>query len=485
MFSLLPLLVLIIPVFIAVLFLFIEPFWFLRPIFRRIEKESLIFATGATFLITLSMVSYILSDRTLETPDLFLKLDNSNAVGVLAVATIFLLTSIFNVHSERGGRLSPSMYNFFVLLFEVCMLGLLLAYDLFLIFFFVELTIGVSIVLVVHSSTKLASESAFKYLMITALSALFVLFSVLLIYILTGTSDLTRIGSELNPLIMSPRLILLAVACFVIGLGADIGLVPFHGWVPDVFPASTPAVNGFFCAEPVAFILALYKLVQPFYVIHPSPVIIGVMSGVGVISILTGLLMAYSQSDSLRMMAYSSIEGFGYMLLSFGLFTPMSFVAGVFYLVNGALMKMGVILSLGAIYNQTGTNDMSRMGGLIKKMKPIAAIYIVCALSLAGVPPLSGFFAKLLLYNALNEFLLPYGVWISTVILLALISASMVSGVYLINSFHRIFLGPLGDEVKNIGKPPLTAWLPLIVVVILAFILGVDPSMMFRIMGLS
>ena len=104
---------------------------------------------------------------------------------------------------------------------------------------------------------------------------------------------------------------------------------------------------------------------------------------------------------------------------------------------------------------------------------------------MAGVPPLSGFFAKLLLYTALNEFLLPYGVWVSTVILFSLVSASMISGVYLINSFHKIFLGPLGDDVKNIGQPPLTAWLPLTVIVILAFVLGLDPSLIFRLMGLS
>ena len=483
MFSLLPLLAMIVPTFIAVLCLFIDPFWFMKPLFRRIEKESLLLGTGATFIIILSMMPDVLAGRTLETPILLIKLDHTNAVGVLAVATIFVLTAVFNVHSEKGGRLSPSMYNFFVLMFEVCMLGLLLVYDLFLVFFFVELTIGVSIVLVAHSPIKMASESAFKYLVITALSALFVLLAVLLVYILTGTSDLTRIGSEINPLIENPKLILLVVACFVIGLGADIGLVPFHGWVPNVFPASTPAVNGFFCAEPVAFILALYKLVQPFYAIYPSPVILGLMAGVGLLSILTGVVMAYSQTDSLRMMAYASIEGFGYMLLTFGLFTPLSFVAGQFYLVNGALMKMGAILSLGSVYNQTGTNDMGRLGGLIKKMKPAAATYIICALSLAGVPPLSGFFAKWLLYSAVNEFLQPYGVWASTAALAAMISASMVSGVYLITSFQRIFLGSLKDGLKNVEKPPITSWLPTLVVAILSLVLGIAPGLLLRLMG--
>jgi len=483
MFSLLPLLTLIVPTFIAVLCLFTNPFWFLKPFFKRIEKESLMLGTGATLAIVLLMVPDVLAERTLETPILFLRLDQSNAAGMVAVAAIFLVVSVFNIHSEKGGRLSPSMYNFFVLLFEICMLGLLMAYDLFLILIFVELTIGVSIVLVAHAPIKLASESAFKYLILTAVSALFVLFAVLLVYILTGTSDITNIGREVNPLMESPRLMLLVVASFIIGLGADIGLVPFHGWAPDVFPASTPAVNGFFCAEPVAFILALYKLVYPFYAVYPSPIILGLMVGVGALSVLTGVVMAYSQTDSLRMMAYTSIEAFGQILLAFGLFTPLGFMAGQFYLVNGAFMKMGVLLSLGAVYHHTGTNDMEQLGGLVKVMRPVAVTYIFCALSVAGVPPLSGFFAKWLLYNTLNEVLLPYGLWASAAALIVLVSVSMVSGVYLVRSFQAIFLGPLGEKWKDVKDTPLALWLPAALVALLAVVLGLAPGLLLRLMG--
>jgi formate hydrogenlyase subunit 3/multisubunit Na+/H+ antiporter MnhD subunit len=483
MFSLLPLLTLIVPTFVAVLCLFTNPFWFLKPFFKRIEKESLLLGTCATLAIVLLMVPDILADRTLETPILFLKLDYSNALGMVVVAVMFVLTAMFNVDYEKGGRLSPSMYNFFVLLFEICMLGLLMAYDMFLILVFVELTIGVSIVLVVHSPIKLASESAFKYLILTAVSALFVIFAVLLVYILTGTSDLTNIGKEVNPLMESPRLILLVVASFIIGLGVDIGLVPFHGWAPDVFPASTPVVNGFYCAEPVAFILALYKLVHPFYMVYQSPIIPGLMVGVGALSVLTGVVMAYSQTDSLRMMAYTSIEAFGLMLLAFGLFTPLGFIAGQFYLMNAALMKMGMFLTLGAVYYHTGTNDMGQLGGLIGKMRPVAVAYVICALSVAGVPPLSGFFAKWLLYNTLNEFLLPYGVWVSAAVLIALVSASMVSGVYLVRSFQNIFLGPLSDEWKNVKETPLAMWLPAAVVALLAVVLGMAPGLLLSLMG--
>lgn len=478
MFSLLPLLTLIVPVFIAVLCLFTNPFWFLESFYKKIEKESLIIGTGLTSFIVLYMIPDVLTGKKLETPILFLRLDLTNVAGVAGVALIFFLTSIYNIKAETGGRLKPSLYNFFVLLFMVCMLGLLLSYDLFLIFFFVELTIGVSIVLVAHAPNKMSSESAFKYLIITAISALFVLFGVLTIYVMTGTSNILSLGNSLAPLTENSRLLIFIVACFVIGLGADIGLVPFHGWVPDVFPASTSAVNGFFCAEPIAFILALYKLVYPFYAAYPSDVILWLMVGVGLASIVFGVLMAFPQTDFMRMMAYTSIEGFGHMVLVLGLFTPLSFIAGQLYLVNGALMKTGMILSLGSVSILSGTNDMDSLGGLVEKLKIVAVIYIICALSLAGVPPLSGFYSKWLFFNAVYDFLMPHGAFTSVLVVVSFVCISMISAVYLIRSFHRIFLGRLSERLRNIGKIPWTMWLPTAILAGTAVLIGLQPSLL-------
>ncbi|MEM2961228.1 MAG: proton-conducting transporter membrane subunit, partial [Candidatus Bathyarchaeia archaeon] len=244
-YSLLPLLALVAPFFAGALCLFIYPFDFLESFFRKIEKILLLLGTGLGLLIILSMVPYILAGQTLETPVFSLRVDSLNMVGAIGIALIFLLASIYNVRAERGGRLKPSLYNFFILLFLICMLGLLFSYDLFGIFLFVELTIGVSIVLVIHAPGKLSPEAAFKYLIITAISALFVLLAVLIIFVITQNSNILAILDNSAPLLENPRLIMLVVLCFVIGLGADIGLVPFHGWVPDVLPASTPIINVF------------------------------------------------------------------------------------------------------------------------------------------------------------------------------------------------------------------------------------------------
>lgn len=484
MYSLLPLLSLITPFFVGVLCLLMHPFWFLESFLKKASKIMLLFGTGLTLFIVASMVPAILTGQTLETPWLSLQVDLRNIAGLLGVALIFFLTSIYNVKAEKGGRLKPSFYNFFVLLFLFCMLGLLLSFDLFGIFLFVEMVIGVSIVLVVHAPGKLSPEAAFKYLIITAVSALLVLLGVLIVFILTHNSNIFAIISNPNALTENARLLMLVVAFFIVGLGADIGLVPFHGWVPDVFPASTPIINGFFCAEPIALIIALYKLVYPFYAIYPSNVIIFLMVGVGLISMVFGALLAYSQKDFMRMIAYCSIDEFGYMVFALGLFTPLSFVAGQVYIVNGALMKTGAILCLGSVIISSGTRNMNSLGGLIKRMKKTAFSYMICILSLAGIPPLSGFYAKWLFFNAFYDFLSPQmGVLASVLALVLLVGVSMISFIFLIRSFQQIFLGQSPKNLEKVDEVPLSMWLPPAVLASIAVLIGLLPSLLLSLIG--
>jgi len=127
MYSLLPLLSLVVPFFIGILHLFTYPFWFLESFFKKIAKIALLFGTSLTLLLVLSMVPSILAGEVLEVPQLSLCADLANIAGIVGVTLIFFLTSIYNIKAEKGGRLKPSIYNFFLLLFLCCMLGLLLS----------------------------------------------------------------------------------------------------------------------------------------------------------------------------------------------------------------------------------------------------------------------------------------------------------------------------------------------------------------------
>ncbi len=488
MYSLLPLLSIIVPLSIGFLHLILHPFWFLESFFKRTHKILLLFSVSLTLIIVLSMVPYVLAGEVLEIPHLSLHVDSRNMAGLIGITLIFFLTSIYNFKAERGGRLKPTMYNFFLLLFLCCMLGLLLSYDLFGIFLFVELTVGVSVILVAHNPSKLSTEAAFKYLIITAVSALFVLLGVLIIFFLTGDSNLFIIANSLHihaRLIENPQLLMLAVACFIIGLGADIGIVPFHGWLPDVFPGSTIVINGFFCSEPIALILALYNLVAPFYKIYPSNVIIALIVGLGLTSMVFGALVAYSQKNFYRMLAYCSIDEFGHALFVLGLLvSPMSFIVGQYYLINSALTKAGLILSLGSVFFKTRTANMKELGGLLRKMNKTALSYIICALSLTGIPPLSGFYAKWLLYSVAYNFLLELGdITMAVLSLVFLICISMVAFIFLLRSFHQIFMGQATEITREADEVHWAMWLPTMILATTAVILGLQPQILLNLIS--
>ncbi|MCS7119669.1 MAG: complex I subunit 5 family protein [Candidatus Bathyarchaeota archaeon] len=482
-YSLLPLLSIMIPLSAGILHLLLHPFWFLEPILVKIGKVTLIFSVGLTFLVVLLMIPYVIIGENLDLPLLSLSANSKNLAGLVGVVLIFFLTSIYNFNAEMGGRLKPHLYNFFLLLFLCCMLGLLLSYDLFGIYLFVELTVAVSVILVAHNRSRLASEAAFKYLIVTAISAIFVLLGTLIIYLLTGNSNLAIIVSDAHirgVLNENSHLLMLAVGCFIIGLGADIGIVPFHGWLPDAFPGSTIIINGFFCSEPIALILALYNLVAPFYMVFPSKIIIVLMVGLGLTSIVFGALMAYSQKNFYRMLAYCSIEEFGNTLFILGLMdSPSSFIAGQFYLVNGALMKTGLILSLGSVYFRTGTADVEKLGGLLYRMGKTAFSYIVSALSLAGIPPLSGFFAKWFFLSIVYGYMFEFGGIVASILTVTVIMAfSMITFIFLVRSFQQIFMGKEKRRTRKVNEVYPSMWLPTITIASAGFALGLQPNLL-------
>ena len=479
--SLLPAFCFFSPLFVAVL----------APLLDSILGKRLpllvIIGTSLSFISALLMIPHVIfSGIILQSPILPFQVNSTNIATLVGVALISFLSAIYNALSEGGGRLKPFLYNFFLLFFVSAMLGLTMSYDIFVIFILAETTTLVSIMLVTHSHGKFPLQAAFKYLIITGIGAVFVLVGVTIIYELTETTILLEIVDNPGQLLDNPKFLLLSAACFIIGLGADIGVAPFHGWMPDVYPASTPTVNSFRCAKSIALVFTLYKLVHSLYVIYPSSTIIFLMGGVGVFSITLGVLLAYRQKDFMRMAAYFSIEDYGHLTLAYGLFTPLSFIAGQMYLINTALMEMGVLQTLGLVYLRSHTFNMDTLGGLIERMKKTAWSYILCAFSLVGIPPLSGFFAKWLLYSAVFDFLSRHSsLAVSVSAIIFLLGASLISLTFFIRSFQRVFLGKSTDITKKMDEdPPLTCLSPVISAVA-AILIGVQPQILLGLIGAS
>lgn len=448
------------------------------PLLKDRHSILLVAGSGLTLALAAAMMPEVVSGRVLIPPQIPMRVDLTNGVVVFGIALISFLSAVYNVGSDRGGRLKPATYDFFLLFLLSIMLGLVMFEDLFWIYLLVETTVGVSIILVAYAPGRFPIQAAFKYLVITAISAIFFLGGVLIVYRLCGTTDMSAIKESSGSLLAYAHLTLLAVAFFIVGLGADLGIPPFHGWLPDAFPASTPAVNSFMCAESICLLFTLYKILYPFYSIYPSRSIVALLFCIGIFSIIFGALLAYGQENFWRLAAYVTVDGYGHAALAYGLFTPLGFLAGQFYLINGALMKMGFLQSLGSVFLKTGSANMVELGGLGREMKKTSLTYLACALSLGGVPPLSGFFGKLLVYSAVFQFL--FNTVDSSVALLGtilLVGVSVIPIAALIRAFRDIFLGePRGFMMD--GRVSRLLWLPAIVGSALGILLGIYPELL-------
>jgi len=187
---------------------------------------------------------------------------------------------------------------------------------------------------------------------------------------------------------------------------------------------------------------------------------------VGAISIVLGALAALGQSDFKRMLAYSSISQVGYIIIGLGCGTPLGIFGAIFHLLNHAVFKTLLFVNSAAVEKETGTTDMDKMSGLAEKMPLTGITSVLAVLSTAGIPPLSGFWSKLIIIMAL---------WISGYRIFAVIAvtASVITLAYFLSLQRRVFWGKLGKEFNNIKEPGFMLAFPALVLAFIIVAVGI------------
>ncbi len=457
--------------------LLVAPF---EAVWAKSSRIILLTATLAVFTISLLFIPAVTVHGIILKHSILPMSVKPSSVGVLlSITLVAFLSSLYNFKAEQGGRLPPPVYSGFILLLLTVMIGLVVFDDLVILYILVETTIGVTVILVTHKKGKFPLQAAFKYLIITAVSAILFLAGVIILFNLTGDYSLISLYEKPWILRENSNLTLLAVALITAGLGADIGIAPFHGWLPDAVPASPDTVNSFTAVEGVPLFYALYQLVNPIFQAYPSPYITGLLAGLGAVSVIIGNLIAYQQRDYMRMIAYSCIDVYGYTALILSLFNTAAYTAGFFYLINASIMKMSLFQNLGVVEKNAETTNMNNLKGLAGKLGKTSYIYLASFLSLTGIPPFAGFYAKILAYNVIYNFIAASNIILGVLALTALISLSLVALAYFANSYHKIFLESAEKTGLKTGEPHILTWLPSLIGVAVSLIIGVQPQLLY------
>ncbi len=434
-------------------------------------------AAGITTLGCVGAVGWMLLNPFGGTwPNGMLVVDTLN----VTVKVVILLLTVFTAMLSVDCKFTRHCGEYFALLLlaTVGMMLLSSTEELLMIFASLELvSLSLYILVAFNKDSRQSAEAAMKYFLFGGMSAAFLLFGFSLLYGLTGTTHVPRMAQKLFMLGPDP-LGTVALVMVVIGFGFKIAAVPFHLWAPDAYQgAPLPSAALIASGSKVASFFVFAKVMLLGWGQNPATASgwIPLLSIVAATSMVLGNLAAIRQTSLRRLLAYSAIAHAGYMLIGFLALGSEAFGSMLFYVTTYALTTVGAFGVLGVVESQVGSDNLKDFAGLARRAPVLAWCLMVFLLSLAGIPPLAGFFGKFYLFAAAltNEARsLPF-LWL---VILG-IAMSCVSLYYYLQVLKQVFVVEADENAGPLAVPFLTH----AVVVLLALavvVLGCVPGWM-------
>jgi len=322
------------------------------------------------------------------------------AIAMLIVA-LFTTVGSFNYMRKHN---SPAVYYSLILLATIGMVLVAYSTDLVMLFVAWELMSLPTYILVGFMKKNPSSnEAALKYFLFGALSSAIIVYGISIAYGLTGSTNIGEViqgYSTLDPSFLP--LALLSVGMFIAGFGFKMGLVPFHQWLPDTYEGAPPPIAALLAAgtKKVGFAAAIRIIVLGMVVLNLDWTL-----ALGVLAVMTmtiGNIAAIMQKNLTRMLAYSSIAHAGYILIGLAVapYSSLGLQGSLYHILNHAVMKGMAFIAIAGIVTTLAVTNLDKLQGLGRRM-PITALALVISLfALAGVPPLAGFWSKLMLFGS-------------------------------------------------------------------------------------
>src|ERR1044071_786337 len=400
----------------------------------------------------------------------------------IAVLVLAIFTILISIETDFTSHVAE--YFGLVLLAAVGMMFLVSSEDVLMIFISLELTSLSLYILTAFNKRNLKSaEAALQYFLFGGMSAAFTLFGLSLLYGLSGSTNLGQIAAALKGKGLDPLLVL-AIVMTVIGFGFKVAAVPFHLWAPDAYEgAPTPSAAFIASGSKVAsfFIFAKVMLLG-FAGAEGSgawrayaPGWVPVIAVVAAASMVLGNLTAIVQTSVRRLLAYSAIAHAGYMLLGVLSHGGASLAALVYYAVTYGLTTLGAFGVVSVVQQQAGGDAMSDFRGLSRRAPILALCMMIFMLSLAGIPPLAGFFGKFYIFaSALSGGQKNLGLlWL---VILAIVM-SAISLYYYLQVLKQIYVAE-PEETQNSSPAPILSQVVLALLAFAVLLLGCAPNLL-------
>lgn len=425
---------------------------------------------------------------TLPLLSLSFSVDKLSAFFIFVISLIALLASVYALGYVKHyyKQYNIGALGFFYNIFLAGMVMVVSAHNaLFFLVVWEIMSLASYFLVIYENKEKENVQAGSLYFIMTHVGTAFIMLAFLLLYRSTGSLDFGVIKETIGH--SSP---LVANAVFVlalVGFGTKAGIIPFHIWLPNAHPAAPSHVSALMSG--VMIKTGIYMFIRMFMDILPdAPLWWGVVILIlGAISSLLGVLYALTEYDIKRLLAYSSIENIGIILLGLGSslvfwsldmkpLAVLSLVAALFHTLNHAIFKALLFLGAGSVISQTHTRNMEEYGGLIKYMPETALFFLAGSMAISALPPLNGFFSEWMTFQSLFSGIMASNISVRWVFMLAAGSLAFTGGLAamcFVRAFGITFLArPRSESVRHARESGFALRIGMAVLAVLTIIIG-------------
>ena len=389
----------ILPLFLALVML----------IFRsKVSVQRVVSIAGSTISLIVAIIIFIniynngtasLNSGSWTAPfGITIVADLLSSIMVLITGIIGLTTSVYSVATID----SKHEKNFYYPLMQFLLMGVngaFLTGDMFNLYVWYEVMLISSFVLLAMGGKQEQLEGAIKYVTLNLIASSFFLAAVGVLYGLAGTLNMAHLAVKV-PLLENQNLVQLISMLFFVSFGIKSAVFPLFFWLPASYHTPPVAISAIFAGLLTKVgVYSLYRVFTLIFITNEDFTQI-VLLTVGGLTMLTGVLGAAAQYDFRRILSFHIISQIGYMIVGLGLNSPLALTGGIFYIMHHIIVKTNLFYVSGIINEYHGTYQLKLLGGNFKLFPVLSLLFLIPALSLAGIPPLSGFWAKFMVVKA-------------------------------------------------------------------------------------
>lgn len=315
-------------------------------------------------------------------------------IGLIGLAAAIYGLATLDAESQHDG------YHPLVQVLLMGLSGAVLTSDIFNLFVWFEVMLISSFVLLALGGGRSQIEGAFKYVALNLFASSLFLAGVGILYGVTGTLNMADLALRFAQGVVEPGLVTVLAMLFLIAFGIKAALFPLFFWLPASYHTAPPVISALFAG--LLTKVAVYVLLRLFTLlfVHDTAYSHTLLLWVAGITMVVGVLGAAAQNEIRRILAFHIVSQIGYMIMGLAIFTPLALAGAIFFVAHNIIVKTNLFLIGGVVQRLRGTEQLKKLGGLYRTWPGLTALFLVSALALAGLPPFSGFWAKLLLVQA-------------------------------------------------------------------------------------